>query len=593
MKQVNNKVLNLRESYQMSLEISDDRSAGFKKMCILFIIAYIAQGVSFTCFFPVLVYSFGENADPSKAFFWLGVMASLAFVDSLLRWFAYRHDYHGHIVDITNSLRVKLGKKLRTMPLEILYSRRTGELNSVLANNVEESVMHMGVLAGQILQTFFIPFGVLVVTVFIDWRLAGALLLILPMAIPVYKWRRRLSQQEKQDVADAHAEVGSDIVEYIQGVHVLRALNMTGEKAQSLQTSLKKLKNIQKEASTMTVLPSLVMAAVVEIGLLVVLVLGAYLIKGGSLTIPVMAALLVAVSRLTEPLSLFVHIATMFDIMGAGFGRIKELMGEKELDIEGQGEMPDSFEIEFEGVDFLYKDTEMKALDNVSLKMEKNSMTALVGPSGSGKTTIAKMIMRYADPAKGSIKIGGKDIRSFQPDDLMKMLSVVFQDVYLFDDTILNNIRMGRPDATDEEVMTAARSAYCHEFIQRLPDGYGTKAGDIGGSLSGGEKQRISIARAILKDAPIVILDEPTAALDTESELAVQRAIDALVYDRTVIVIAHRLSTIAGADSIIVMDEGRVRESGCHSDLLKLNGKYKAMWESQKRVQEWQIHVSA
>jgi ATP-binding cassette subfamily B protein len=198
-------------------------------------------------------------------------------------------------------------------------------------------------------------------------------------------------------------------------------------------------------------------------------------------------------------------------------------------------------------------------------------------------------MMRYADIEQGTIKIGGVNIKNMHPDDLMKYVSVVFQDVYLFDDTIMNNIKMANPKATDREVSAAANSACCHEFISGLPDGYHTRAGDIGGSLSGGERQRISIARAILKNAPIVILDEPTAMLDTESEVAVQKAIDKLVEDKTVVVIAHRLSTIAGADKIMVMDNGKIIESGKHAELLAREGKYFNMWSAQQSVKSWHI----
>ena len=195
--------------------------------------------------------------------------------------------------------------------------------------------------------------------------------------------------------------------------------------------------------------------------------------------------------------------------------------------------------------------------------------------------------MRYDDPKAGSVEIGGIDIRDLKPDHLMSHISVVFQDVYLFNESILENIRMGNPAATDEEVEASAQKANCHEFVTRLPDGYATNVGDIGGSLSGGERQRISIARAILKDAPIVILDEPTAALDTESEVAVQKAIDALVRDRTVIVIAHRLSTIVGANKILVLDEGKLIEQGTHQELIKNEGRYSAMWKAQQSTKSW------
>ena len=239
-------------------------------------------------------------------------------------------------------------------------------------------------------------------------------------------------------------------------------------------------------------------------------------------------------------------------------------------------------------MNFAYDNTDKNALSDVSFKIPANTMTAIVGTSGSGKTTVVKLMMRYADPQKGVVKIGDIDIRNIVQEDLMSRLSVVFQDVYLFKDTIFNNIKMGRADADDEDVRNAAKTAFCDEFIQRLPQGYETDAGDIGGNLSGGEKQRISIARAILKDAPIVILDEPTAALDTQSELAVQQAIDELVKNKTVIVIAHRLSTVAGADKILVFDDSKLVESGSHEELLNVKGKYYKMWKAQQNVKIWQ-----
>ena len=273
--------------------------------------------------------------------------------------------------------------------------------------------------------------------------------------------------------------------------------------------------------------------------------------------------------------------------MEAGFEKIEKFLAIKPLPTEHPQQTPKNFDITFENLTFGYAESKAPELNHINLTLPERSMTALVGPSGSGKTTLTRMIMRYADPQQGQVNIGGIDIRALSQENLMSHISVVFQDVYLFDDTVLNNIRMGKPDATDEEVEAAARSAHCHQFISRLPNGYQTQIGDIGGTLSGGERQRISIARAILKDAPIVMLDEPTAALDTESELAVQQAIDELVKNRTVIVIAHRLSTIVGADQIVVLEDGAIVQSGKHAELIEQPGRYQSMWQAQQGVKNW------
>ena len=276
--------------------------------------------------------------------------------------------------------------------------------------------------------------------------------------------------------------------------------------------------------------------------------------------------------------------------MEAGFRNIKKLLDVKEFEIEKPIQKPKNFDITFDNVSFNYDSNNQNVLQNLSLNIKENSLTAIVGPSGSGKTTITKLIMRYADPLSGDIKIGNINIRQMKQHTLMSYISVVFQDVYLFDDTILNNIKMGKPNATKEEVLVASKAAFVHEFVSRLPKGYDTKVGEIGGSLSGGERQRISIARAILKDSPIVILDEPTSALDTQSEVAVQAALDELIKNRTVIVIAHRLTTISHANNILVIEDGKLKESGTHEDLVSLKGKYYSMFEAQQRVKEWNIN---
>lgn len=274
---------------------------------------------------------------------------------------------------------------------------------------------------------------------------------------------------------------------------------------------------------------------------------------------------------------------SLYHLIGQGkisAERIIEVLDAPVLPVLAPPQTPQDAGVCFEHVSFRYLGRSKNALTDISFTAPAGSLTALVGGSGCGKTTLIRLIIRYADPQQGRILIGGTDIRALTQEDLMRQISVVFQDVYLFDDTIANNIRLGKANASDAEIEAAARTARCHDFIMAMPEGYQTRVGDIGGKLSGGEKQRISIARALLKNAPIIILDEPTAALDTESEVAVQQAIDALVQDKTVIVITHRLSTISGAQQIIVLSGGQVAESGTHSELLTQNGVYRRLWQA-------------
>ena len=275
-------------------------------------------------------------------------------------------------------------------------------------------------------------------------------------------------------------------------------------------------------------------------------------------------------------------MSSMLESLVIGYEKLQELLNAPSLPEKKAEIMPDQYNIEFERVNFSYRGQEKYVLKDISLQIPENALTALVGASGCGKTTITKLILRFADVKSGSIKIGGIDIRDMSQSQLMSLVSVVFQDVYLFQDTIINNIRMAKLSASDEEVIEVCKQANCHEFIQNFHDGYQTRLNDIGKSLSGGERQRISIARAILKNAPILILDEPTAALDTQNELAVQKVINKLVQGKTVLVIAHRISTIIGAKQIVVIDKGEIVESGTHQQLLQHNGIYKEFWHLQQ-----------
>lgn len=545
----------------------------------------IMQGIAYALLFPL----FGALVSGSEsAWTYLIIIGVLTVLEAMTRLLGSHTETRVYL-EVADETRGRLGEQLKQMPLEALTSRRAGDLNQVLTGNVQEVVSIAGSAYGLITNTIFAPTVTIIAMFFIDWRVALAMIVIFPMAIPLYRTLRAISSRANRQSAIAHAETASQIIEYTQGLAVLRATRQVGAKSSRLHDSIEHLRAVQAKANEIGTWPSILVSAVVQLGIVAVTMLAVYFTFEGSYAIAAVAALIVATIRFSEPLALFSNMTAMFDFMEAGINRIQELMSVKPLNIESDGGEVESTHVTFEDVTFSYAETETPVLRNLTCDFPVNSMTALVGSSGSGKTTITKLIGRYADPQTGVVKIGGVDIRAMSSTQLMSYISVVFQDVYLFDDSILENIRIAKPDATDEEVAAAARAANCHDFITRLPRGYDTGVGEIGSALSGGERQRISIARAILKDAPIVILDEPTSALDTESEVAVQTAIDILVKNKTVIVIAHRLSTIVAADNILVLEEGALVEQGKHQDLLDKNGRYAQLWQAQQSARQWKI----
>ncbi|ELK1527393.1 yersiniabactin ABC transporter ATP-binding/permease protein YbtQ, partial [Salmonella enterica subsp. enterica serovar Typhimurium] len=438
-----------------------------------------------------------------------------------------------------------------------------------------------------LLLTIITPLTASLATWWIDWRLGLVMLLIFPLLVPFYYWRRPAMRRQMQTLGEAHQRLSGDIVEFAQGMMVLRTCGSDADKSRALLAHFNALENLQTRTHRQGAGATMLIASVVELGLQVVVLSGIVWVVTGNLNLAFLIAAVAMIMRFAEPMAMFISYTSVVELIASALQRIEQFMAIAPLPVAAQNEMPERYDIRFDNVSYCYEEGDGHALNNVSLTFPAASMSALVGASGAGKTTVTKLLMRYADPQQGQISIGGVDIRRLTPEQLNSLISVVFQDVWLFDDTLLANIRIARPQATRQAVEEAARAAQCLEFISRLPQGWLTPLGEMGGQLSGGERQRISIARALLKNAPVVILDEPTAALDIESELAVQKAIDNLVHNRTVIIIAHRLSTIAGAGNILVMEEGQVVEQGTHAQLLSRHGRYQALWQAQMAARAW------
>ena len=493
-----------------------------------------------------------------------------------------RYDADGYSTLAVTELREKLGNKLRNISLDYLSQFRSGEINYLMMQSVNEAAVFTFMLLNIIITGVVIPLSAAIALLFYSWQLSLMMLLVFPMAIPLYLWRRKAYRRGFSILAEANAKLKGEAVEFVQGLDVLKSTGQTEEKMTEFIKVTTDVANILRIGTKKGEKPNLIITIVIQIGLILIISLGAYLVNAGTISYLLLASVLLIVARSTDVLNYFVQMSSMLESLVIGYEKLQELLNAPSLPEKKAEIMPDHYNIEFERVNFSYRGQDKYVLKDISLQIPEKALTALVGASGCGKTTITKLILRFADVKSGSIKIGGIDIRDMSQSQLMSLVSVVFQDVYLFQDTIINNIRMAKLSASDEEVIEVCKQANCHEFIQNFRDGYQTQLNDIGKSLSGGERQRISIARAILKNAPILILDEPTAALDTENELAVQKVINKLVQGKTVLVIAHRLSTIIGAEQIVVIDKGAIVESGTHQQLLQRNGIYKEFWHLQQ-----------
>ena len=576
----------LRKTWHQLMRSSRSHAPQLRSSLLTLVVAATLQGMALACMIPIMQ-AMLPVPHPGTAAGWLLGMTCLGVTSLAARWWAQRFDYGGDMVETTYELRTALGEQLRRVPLLQLQDRRSGEVHATLLGSVDEHLSYLLTIATMITHALIPPVVVALAALCYDLRIGLMMLLVFPLLIPLYRWRRPAFSRGMRVLAEAQQKTSADILEYTQGLPVLRSAGCTADKAQALQASIRHLDTVQSQGQKRGAGPNLVLTTIMELSVLLVMVIGSYWATRNSLQVSILAALMISMARFGEPLANFVLYAKAIEMVEAALEKIENLLDIRPLPQMAYRPPPCHHDIHFDHVTFSYPGRDTPILDGLAAKLPEHSLTALVGPSGAGKTTIIRLLMRQADPQSGLIRIGGVDIRAMRPEHLNALVSIVFQDVYLFDDSILANIRMAKPEATDAEVHAASRAAHCHDFVMHLPEGYQTRVGAIGSCLSAGERQRISIARAILKNAPIMILDEPTAALDAENEVAVQTAIDHLIRKRTVIMIAHRLSTLVAADQILVIDHGRVVESGSHAVLKSYGGRYTRMWQAQQATKDW------
>jgi ATP-binding cassette subfamily B protein IrtB len=483
--------------------------------------------------------------------------------------------------------RLAIGDHLRKLSMGFFNTRDPGVIGSYLINdyaNVEFIFSH---LVPQIVGAIAMPIVLILMLAVLNWKLALAAALVIPAAIPFTFISRAFIRFFGKRQQQARIATASRMLEYVQGMRLIKAFNLTGVKFERLEKAFRLLKSLSIKLEAGGGPTVLLSGFVLHSGLTLIILVGLTFLFAHTIPLPFYIAFLVLGARVYEPLiQAFVFLAEL-NYYKISVNRIEDLRKTPVLTGANPDLKPERFDIAFENVSFHYLDNDV--LKGIDLTIPEHSLVAFVGPSGSGKTTLTRLIARFWDVTSGSIRLGGRDLRDYDPDTLLASVSMVFQDVYLFNDTVINNIRIGKKDATMDEIVAAAKQARCHDFIMKLPDGYETMVGEGGSTLSGGEKQRISIARAILKNAPIVLLDEATASLDPENELYIQEAIDGLVKDKTVVIIAHRLNTVVHADKIAVLDNSAIVEQGTHAELMSRPGLYRRMWDEQQKVREWKF----
>ena len=525
---------------------------------------------------------------PGPALF-LGLV--IAFV--ILSFVTHLQQYHatyGLVYNEVKSTRLSLAERLRKLPLGYFGKRDLADLTETLmgdVNRMEHVWSHvLGYLYGAYISTAIIAVCLLVY----DWRLTIACLWGVPVAFGLLFGTRKISARASERTKKAAVRVSDGIQEALENVREIRATNQEARYLAGLNQKIDDHEKVTIQGELGTGIFVNAASVIMRLGVATTILAGASLILSGQIDFMLLFLFLLVITRVYAPFDQSLALIAEMFVSQVSADRMNEIY-DTPIAEGTERFQPKGHDIVFDHVGFAYD--KKKVLDGVNFTAREGEVTALVGPSGSGKSTCARLAARLWDVTEGSIKVGGVDISTVDPEALLTDYSMVFQDVVLFDDTVMENIRLGKRGATDEEVRAAAEAANCGEFIRRLPQGYDTPIGENGAKLSGGERQRISIARALLKNAPIVLLDEATASLDVENETKVQGALSRLLAGKTVLVIAHRMRTVAGADHIVVLENGHVAEQGTPAELMERGGLYRRMVELQSESARWKLNSEA
>ena len=573
------------EKLQKKYALSRQGAKDLVKGCVACFFQYLSLMVPIALLYYLVSDLMNGDAGYRKDFYIGGCVICVILI-LVTTWFQYNGTFFATYIE-SGVRRISIAEKLRKLPLSYFGKKDLADLTSTIMNDsavLETAFSHfIPELVGSVASTTIVALGLFA----FDVKMAFAALWVLPVSFAIVLSSSKLQQKLGRKQMDAKMACADGIQECIETVHDLKSNNAENEYLKGL---FKKVDNVEKRMivsefgnAAFVVSASLVL----KLGIASVALTGAYLLTRGELDVLTFFMFLLVASRLYDPLQGALQNLAAIISTKTNIARMKEILdhdvqtGSEQLTNKG-------YDIQFDHVKFAY-DTSETVLEDVSFTAKQGEVTALVGPSGGGKTTVSRLAARFWDASSGKITVGGMDVSKIDPEKLFSLYSIVFQDVTLFNNTIMENIRIGRKDATDEEVIAAAKLANCDEFAMKLPDKWNSMIGENGCELSGGERQRISIARAFLKNAPIILLDEATSSLDVENETLIQSALSRLIKDKTVMVIAHRMRTVAGADKIVVLSDGKVAETGTPDELMKKDGIFAHMSKLQTQGQNWNL----
>lgn len=572
------------------LALVPEMKGKFYLACFFKVMDAVFLGAPYGFLILILHDLLAETADMEKALLHTACMMGCFLFQGIFYYLFTRIAYPMG-TELSRRVRVLVGEHLQKLPMRYFVEKETGDLNSLVSDELALVAMVPRMAFPQFVTAMVLPVALAPFLFYLDRRLALVTLCLVPVAVPLLSLCRNALNRGVRGRSASRIEVSSRIIEYVQGMDVVKSFRQTGERFEAFASALRGFRrnNLKMVAKALPFM--MLFQAVLDLGFVLILLAGTWLFLAGGIPLFVLLLFLVLGLRIYEPIKALIVVYEIVQCAEVTMDRLEELLATEPLPEPEKEIPPVENHIRFENVDFSYGNR--KVLDHVSFFLPEKSVTAVVGPSGAGKTTLTRLMARFWDVDQGMILLGGRDVRAMRTETLLSRISMVFQDVYLFHDTIFNNIAFGSEKAARTDVEAAAKAACCHEFIEKLPQGYDTMVGEGGMTLSGGEKQRISIARAILKDAPVILLDEATASVDAENEFLIQEALGRLVHSKTLFVIAHRLSTITSADQILVLDgKGRLEALGKHEELLQKPGTYRTLWESRMEAEGWELAVS-